>query len=114
MASQTATFTVTVKAAAQPLTLNPNGGTLPDETVGVAVAGDLVTTVSGGQPPYTFAISAGSLPPGMSLAATSNPDGSETITIEGTPTQAGSGSFDLTVTDAAGATKTASSKIVAG
>jgi hypothetical protein len=107
---QVATFTVTVSAAQQGLTLTPDGGALPAETVGVAV-NDPVTTISGGTPPYTFAITAGAPPDGTQLFSTDNPDGSETLTIEGTPTTAGDDSFDVTVTDAAGASAVISSKI---
>jgi len=105
-----ATFTVTVSPASTALTLTPNGGALTGETVGVADAGDVVTVVSGGTSPYTFAITNGALPDGMQLFSADNADGSETITIEGTPTTAGSFSFDLTVTDAAGASVTTSVK----
>jgi len=105
MSQQSASFTVTVQPGTPPpppLTLTPNGGNLPDETVGVADQGDVVCVVSGGTAPYSFSISAGSKPPGMDLVSTQNPDGSETITIEGTPTQSGAYSFVLTVTDSAG------------
>lgn len=105
---QVATFTVIVSAASKPLTLTPDGGALPGEVTGVADSGDVVTTVSGGTAPYTFAVTAGAVPDGMQLFSTDNADGSETITIEGTPTTAGSFSFDLTVTDAAGASATVS------
>lgn len=108
MASQSATFTVTVKGGTPPpppppaLTLTPTGGALPDETVGTPVT-DLVTVVSGGTPPYDFAVSNGALPDGLSLNATTNTDGSETLSLEGTPTTAGDYAFDITVSDAAGA-----------
>lgn len=105
-----ATFTVSVKAAEQPLTLTPNGGALPDEAVGVA-ANDVVTVISGGKAPYSFEVSAGAVPDGMQLFSEDNADGSETITIEGTPTTAEDSSFDLTVTDADGASVTAKAKV---
>src|SRR5882757_11544149 len=108
MSSKTATFTVTVKPAVQPnpIVLSPDGGTLPDETVGVVVS-DPVTVVSGGVPPFSFAVTAGALPPGTSLTGTPSADGmSELVKIEGTPTQEGTGSFDLTVTDSLGALAT--------
>jgi large repetitive protein len=99
-------FTVTVAPGTPPppvLTMTPPGGNLPGETQGTADGppGDVVCTVSGGQGPYQFAVTAGSLPPGMQLFSTTNADGSETITIAGTPTQSGAFSFTLTVTDAA-------------
>jgi len=52
--------------------------------------------VSGGTPPYTYALNTGSLPPGLTL----NPDG----TITGTPTSAGSFTFSIKVTDSMGMT----------
>jgi hypothetical protein len=100
VADQTATFTVSVKAAQTGLTLTPDGAVLPDEVVGVA-SNDEVTTISGGTPPYTFSVSAGATPDGMQLFSEDNADGSETLTIEGTPTTEEDSSFDITVTDSA-------------
>jgi hypothetical protein len=51
-------------------------------------------SASGGTPPYLYSISAGVLPPGLSL----NPATDE---ISGTPTQAGTFPFSITVTDSA-------------
>lgn len=69
-------------------------------TVGSAFAAQLVA--SGGSAPYTFAVIAGSLPAGLSLNAS-------TGTITGTPTTAGTSSgITVRVTDALGATATAS------
>jgi len=103
MAQVLGSFSVIVNPGSVPLTMTPQGGNLPDETQGTADAGDLVCVVSGGQLPYTFAVTQGSLPPGMQLVGSTNPDGSETVSISGTPTQSGAFSFELTVTDAAGA-----------
>lgn len=107
MAEKTATFTVTVKPqiTPQPLTLSPDGGALPDQIVGTPVA-DHVTTVSGGAPPYSFKMTAGTKPDGEDLFSTDNADGSKDISLEGNPTTAGDFSFDLTVTDALGAVAT--------
>jgi MYXO-CTERM domain-containing protein len=58
---------------------------------------------TGGTPAYTFAVTAGSLPPGLTLAANG--------TISGTPTSSGNFNFDVTVTDAAFATDTVSLSI---
>jgi hypothetical protein len=52
-----------------------------------------VLSVSGGQPPYTFAVSQGELPPGLTL----NP---QTGNISGTPTRAGSFAFTILVSGA--------------
>lgn len=55
-------------------------GTLDDGTIGTPYSSDL--TVSGGTPPYAnVSISAGSLPPGLSIALAG-----ATITVSGTPT----------------------------
>jgi hypothetical protein len=64
-------------------------------SVPVLVVGDPVNVTfmaSGGEGPYTYAVTAGSLPPGLSL------NGS-TGEISGTPTTPGAYSFDITVTD---------------
>ncbi len=64
-------------------------------TVGVAYSSALVAT--GGIPPYTFSITSGSLPPGLSLNAS-------TGAITGTPTTAGMYSFTAQVVDSTGTT----------
>jgi hypothetical protein len=51
-------------------------------------------TASGGQPPLTFSVTGGNLPPGLQLDPVSG-------AISGTPTQAGTFSFTVTVTDSA-------------
>ncbi|HMN69156.1 MAG TPA: Ig domain-containing protein, partial [Bdellovibrionales bacterium] len=55
-------------------------------------------TASGGAYPYTFALVAGSLPPGLAM--------SEQGAITGTPTSLGNYSMTVQVTDSAGATST--------
>jgi Zn finger protein HypA/HybF involved in hydrogenase expression len=60
-------------------------------------------SVSGGKSPFTFTISSGSLPPGLTLNGTG--------TIAGTPTAAGSYTFTAKVTDANGSTDTATCTI---
>ncbi len=64
--------------------------TLPDAQYGSPYASQTFTVI-GGVAPYTFSVTAGNLPPGMSLS----PSG----TISGTPTSAGSFSFTVTATD---------------
>jgi MBG domain (YGX type) len=64
--------------------------TLPDGQYGSAYNSQTLTVV-GGIPPYTFAVTAGSVPPGMSLSSSG--------TISGTPTSAGPYSFTVTATD---------------
>ena len=106
VATITGNFTVVVKPSGPPpLSMNPQGGNLPDEMVGSA-SSDAVCIVSGGVAPYSFAVAGGSVPPGMQLAAVQNSDGNTEITLEGTPTQSGAFSFALAVTDAAGTTTT--------
>ncbi|MFN7973898.1 MAG: Ig domain-containing protein [Acidobacteriota bacterium] len=75
------------------VTLNP--GTLPSGTVGVPYS--QTVTASGGAAPYTFALTAGALPPGLGLNA-------NTGVISGTPTTAGTYNFTITATDSAGCT----------
>ena len=77
-----------------PLTLSCQGGA---GQVGQSLSSQLV--VSGGIPAYSFAIIAGSLPPGVNLNPT-------TGQISGTPTGAGTFSFTAQVTDSMGATAT--------
>jgi hypothetical protein len=93
-ASATGTRDYTVDIAAAPaLTLGP--ATLPDPANGTAYSQTLVA--SGGVGPYAFAVTAGALPPGLTL----NPATGE---ISGTPTAAGPFSFTITVTDDNGST----------
>ncbi|MCB1225566.1 MAG: putative Ig domain-containing protein, partial [Verrucomicrobiales bacterium] len=65
---------------------------LPDGTVGVSYSENLAA--SGGTAPYTFALTGGSLPAGLTLSSTG--------TISGTPSEAVSAAFTITVTDANG------------
>jgi hypothetical protein len=91
----TVTAVVTAKQAfsivvTAPLTISPSS--LPNASVGAAYSQTL--TAAGGTPPYKFGISAGALPAGFSLSAS-------TGVISGTPTTTESGSFLVTVTDSA-------------
>jgi len=102
-ANFTATVTDTALATAAKafsLTINPapaisTASPLPSWTLGKAYSTTLGAT--GGTTPYTWSISAGSLPAGLTLAAA-------TGVISGTPTTAGTANFTATVTDAALAT----------
>lgn len=67
-------------------------GSLPAANIGVSYSATLVA--SGGVSPYTFAVTTGSLPAGVTLNST-------TGVISGTPSAAGSFTFTVTVTDAA-------------
>jgi hypothetical protein len=90
--SSPATVTITVS----PPTLSITPTTMPAATLGTAYSQGLST--SGGQTPYTYqtTLVSGSLPTGLSLSSTG--------TISGTPTQAGSFSFTVKVTDSSTAT----------
>lgn len=85
------TFTVTQAASTCPtIVLAPS--TLPTVTQGVAA--NLTLTATGGTPPHVFAVTAGSVPAGLTLS----PDG----VLSGTPTTAGSSTFTVRATDAGG------------
>jgi len=73
-----------------PVTVSP--ASLPGGTVGVAYSQAL--SASGGTAPYSFAVTAGALPAGLSIAGG---------TISGTPTAGGTFNFTVTATDSAGA-----------
>jgi uncharacterized repeat protein (TIGR03803 family) len=88
------------------ITIAPNA--LPNATLNLAYSQPV--SASGGVAPYTYSVSAGALPTGLSL------DGA-TGDITGTPTATGSFSFDITATDndtCVGSTSYAVSVNVAG
>ena len=78
--------------SASAITVNP--ATLPNGTVGTAYSQTVSAT--GGNGSYTFTVSAGSLPAGLSLSAA-------TGAITGTPTTAATSNFTITATDGLGA-----------
>ena len=65
------------------------GSITPNAAVGVVYS--LTDQASGGTPSYTWSVSAGALPPGLDLAASS-------VTISGTPNQNGTYNFTLEAT----------------
>jgi hypothetical protein len=104
-ATVTTAFTVTLTAAAlakptvtQTVTLNVLGnlaittsaGALPGATFGSSYTASLSAT--GGVTPYTWSISQGVLPAGLSISSTAG-------AISGVPTSAGTASFTITLTD---------------
>ena len=96
--TKTAPVTVTVNGLA-PLTLN---GSLPNAVVGTPYTQTL--SASGGLTPYTYAVTSGALPAGLTLASNG--------TLSGTPTAPGASSFTVTATDSEGTPQTASLPLV--
>lgn len=86
--SNAATLTVTAASSVQITTTS-----LPNGQVQVAYSATLQAT--GGTTPYTWSVSSGSLPAGLTLTASSG-------AISGTPTTAGTSSFTIQVADSAG------------
>ena len=86
------TLALVVNAAALQITTT----TVPAGTVGTAYSTTLSAT--GGTPPYSWTLTSGSLPAGLTLSASG--------TISGTPTTAGTASFAVKVTDSASLTAT--------
>ncbi len=88
-----ATRQYTVSIASSVLTVSTTS--LSNAVVNISYSAQL--QASGGSPPYTFSITSGSLPAGLTLAAG---------TISGTPTATGSSSFTVQVQDSAQNTAT--------
>ncbi len=84
------TFNMNIGAATSPITISPSS--LPAITLATVFSQTLNST--GGTGPYTYNISAGTLPAGLSLSAVG--------VISGTPTQRGSYSFTVRSRDSAG------------
>jgi hypothetical protein len=81
-----ANFTINTSGCTM-ITVNP--ATLPDGVLGTAY--NQTITATGGTAPYTFAVTSGTLPPGLNLAS----DGG----LTGTPTATGNYTFVITATD---------------
>ena len=86
--SPTATFTTSVLAFSPTIIANL--------TANISYA--TIFSAAGGTPPYTFAVTGGAIPTGMTLARTGD--------LGGIPTTGGVFNFAITVTDAGGATRT--------
>jgi hypothetical protein len=98
--------TVSNAASASPMTiLSPI--TLPQGTTqtSYSVALSTLNQLSGGVPPYTYALVSGALPAGLSLSSAG--------VLAGTPTVVGDSTFSYSVTDASGQAVTVTLKIVA-
>src|SRR5207248_6274172 len=83
--SRSQSYTVTITCPT--ITVSPS--TLPNGTTGTAY--NQTITASGGTAPYTFAVTTGTLPNGLTLASSG--------ALTGTPTVANSFSFTITATD---------------
>jgi hypothetical protein len=97
--TMTSNCSITISPAAQPLSLTCANGTA---AVGAAYSSSAVA--SGGTAPYSYSVTAGSLPPGLTM----NSNG----TISGTPTTSGTFTYTVTVKDANKKTATFSCTIV--
>lgn len=94
-----ATYAIAVASAATvPVALSPASGALKNGTVDADYSG-VTIAASGGTAPYTYTVTSGSLPAGLTLDRT---DGM----VSGTPTAAGTQKFSITATDAKGAIAT--------
>jgi hypothetical protein len=91
-ASNAATAQITLVV---PVKLSISLGTVPAGTIGVPYSASL--TATGGTAPYSWQVTAGSLPSGLSLGANSG-------LISGTPSKSGTFTFTTSVTDASSAT----------
>jgi hypothetical protein len=98
--SNAATISVTVAAPV----ITPSPPTLPAATVGIAYSQSLAA--SGGTAPYTFTVTAGTLPAGLALASGG--------TIFGTTTAVAASTFTVTATDANGFTGTRAYTLASG
>jgi Putative Ig domain/Kelch motif/Galactose oxidase, central domain len=81
-------YTLTISCAG--ITVSP--ASLPNAQAGVAYS--QTVSASGGSAPYTYSVTAGLLPPGLTLTSAG--------LLSGTPTAAGNSSFTITATDSHG------------
>ncbi len=96
--TDTQALSITINAS----TLSITTSSLPNGRTGTAYSQTLAAT--GGTTPYTWSLASGTLPAGMTLAAS-------TGVISGTPTTVGTATFTARVTDAASRTATRSLSI---
>ena len=89
------TLTITIACTPSPLTMN-SPVVLPNAKAGTSYSASLltVTGLAGGVPPYTWTLTSGSLPPGLSLSSNG--------VVAGVPSSSGSSTFGFTVTDSSG------------
>ena len=98
----TGTTTGTVNVTVLPVPALTFTGSLPNAVVGVAYTQTL--TAAGGIAPYSYAQTAGTLPPGITLSAGG--------VVGGTPTAVGAYSFTVTATDSENPAQTKSLPLV--
>jgi Putative Ig domain len=96
-ASGSASFTWTVTPAPLEVTTT----SLPGATLGSAYSATLAAT--GGTPPYSWSVTSGSLPPGLSLSSSG--------TISGTPAEAGTYSLTIQAADSSSPRQTATAQL---
>ncbi|WP_313535284.1 Ig-like domain-containing protein [Sphingomonas sp.] len=84
------TGTLTLVIAAPGVTLSPSAGALPNATAGTSYSQSF--SAGSGTAPYTYAVTAGALPSGLTLSGS---------TLSGVPTQTGTFNFAVTATDSA-------------
>jgi hypothetical protein len=94
--------TLTLSATCPAITVSP--GSLPGSTVFASY--NQALSASGGAAPYTLAVSAGTLPPGLTLTGGGG--------LSGTPSTAGAFNFSVTATDVNGCTGTQAYGIAVG
>lgn len=94
-------YSITVSKPRSGLSITTTG--MPNATMGTSFT--LTFVASGGVSPYSWKVSSGALPGGLSLK-------SSTGTISGTPTQQGTSNFGITVTDSNQQTAQAAFSIV--
>jgi hypothetical protein len=97
------TVTGNVTVVVNPLSTLTLNGSLPNATLGVQYTQTI--TAQGGLAPYTYAITAGTLPPGITLDPA-------TGVFSGIPTAPGASSFTLTATDSENPKQTASLPLI--
>jgi hypothetical protein len=106
VATATTTFEVTAPAPAN--SADVPGGILPDLIVGADYAGIFTEVTAGDENmPNTFAVTAGALPPGITLQSYDQNDVQypTDFVLYGTPTATGTYTFTVTMTDPTGATE---------
>jgi hypothetical protein len=90
---QTKSAVFTISVADSQITITPSPAGAPQAGTVTHTYPDFTFSAIGGFPPFTWSVTAGALPPGLSLSSTG--------TLSGTPTGAGSFPFTVTVADSA-------------